>query len=282
MNLATGRSSLPGKAGALRKGGAGPSAKPGTTLIQSLQRAGAILDALTACGDASLAEISRAVGLNKTTAFYLVKTLLSLGFVAWDEGNRTYSLGLKHLIFGRSVQRRLNIAALSRPSLLRLCVETKETVNLAVPSIYDALIVESFEGSHGVRATSYAGTRAPYHSTACGKAILAFQDEAVCQFVCELRPLAQVTPKTLTDGAALRRQLAEIRVQGYSLDLEENELIANCVAAPIFDGFGEVAGAISISGPTSRMLPAVLAAHARLIIDEARVIAKALGTPDRA
>ncbi|MBV9246744.1 MAG: IclR family transcriptional regulator [Methylobacteriaceae bacterium] len=251
-------------------------------MIQSLQRAGAILDALAVCGDASLADISRAVGLNKTTTFYLVKTLVSLGFVAWDESNRTYSLGLKHLVFGRSVQRRLNIVTVSRPSLLRLCLETKETVNLAIPSIYDALIVESLEGAHGVRATSYAGTRAPYHSTACGKAILAFQDEAVCQFVCESRPLTQVTPMTLTDGAALRRQLAEIRVPGYSLDLEENELIANCVAAPIFDGFGEVAGAISISGPTSRMLPALLVAHAKLIVDETLLIAKALGTPDRA
>src|SRR5215470_13176149 len=141
--------------------------------IQSLARASAILDVIAENGTVQLTELSAAVGLNKSTTFYLVESLADLGFAERAGDGKGYRLGLRNLELGRSVQRRLDIAAVSRPALMRLCALSKETVNLAVPYVFDAMIVESLEGAHGVRATSYAGSRASYHSTACGKAIVA-------------------------------------------------------------------------------------------------------------
>ena len=252
--------------------------------IQSLARASAILDVIAAGDVTALGDISAATGLNKSTAYYLVESLVALGFAERVGDGRGYRLGLRNLELGRAVQRRLDIVALGRPSLVRLCALSKETVNLAVPFVFDAMIVESLEGAYGLRSTAYAGSRAPYPSTACGKAMLAFLDPAVRQAIYRARPLAATTPNTITRVDALEAQLAIIAARGYALDIEENEVGAHCVAAPIFDGLGDVAGAISISGLASRLPIPTLVELARAIAAENALIGASLGaaTPEAA
>jgi IclR family acetate operon transcriptional repressor len=118
--------------------------------------------------------------------------------------------------------------------------------------LLDALIIESLEGSYGVRATSYAGTRAPYHATACGKVILAQFEPAGRQAIYAARALTAFTPSTITDLAVLEAQLEEVRRAGYALELEEYEDSAHCAAAPIFDGFGRIAGSIRLRASRTR------------------------------
>jgi DNA-binding IclR family transcriptional regulator len=227
-------------------------------------------------GIAPLSELSAATRLNKTTAFYLAETLASLGLAERVEG-QGYRLGLKNLELGRAVQRRLDIAAVSRPAMIRLCALSRETVNLAIPFVFDAMIVESLEGAHGVRATSYAGSRASYHSTACGKAILAFMEPNVRKSLYDVRPLAAVTPNTITRDRPLEAQLAAVRERGFALDLEENEIGAHCVAAAIFDGLGDTAGSISISGLAIRWPKRRLIELSKAIIQETKAISAMLG-----
>jgi len=254
-----------------------PARQRGGVRIQSLARAGGILDVLLATGTAALRDISQATGLNKTTAYYLVESLVDLGFAERVGDGEGYRLGLRNLQLGRAVQRRLDIVAASRPSLIRLCTLSRETVNLAVPYVVDAMLVESLEGTHGVRTTSYAGSRQPYHATACGKAMLAFLEPEVRDSILQARPLERITPNTITRREALEAQLVLVKARGYATDLEENELNAHCVAAPIWDGLGNVAGAISVSGLASRLPQPVLAELARAIMRETRAISTALG-----
>lgn len=253
------------------------SLAPRIPRIQSLARASAILEIIARKGSASLAEISAATGLNKSTAFYLVESLADLDLVERLEQRKGYCLGLRNLELGRAVQRRLDIATLGRASLVRLCHLSKETVNLAVPHVFDAMIVESLEGAYGVRATSYAGSRAAYHSTACGKAILAFLEEPVRRAIYEARGLPAVTANTVTRQDQLEDQLSTIRNDGYAIDNEENEIGANCVAVPILVGLSEVAGSISVSGLASRMDRPKLVDLAAIIAHEANAISILLG-----
>jgi len=232
---------------------------------------------LVAKGTAALRDVSAATGLNKTTAYYLVETLVDLGFAERVGDGEGYRLGLRNLELGRAVQRRLDIIAVARPSLIRLCTLSRETVNLALPYVFDAMIVESLEGTHGVRATSYAGSRAPYHATACGKAMLAYLEPAVRDAIFQARPLDRITPSTLTRRDALEAQLVLVKARGYAMDMEEIELNAHCVAAPIWDGLGNIAGAISISGLASRLPQAALSDLAQAIMRETRAISRALG-----
>jgi IclR family acetate operon transcriptional repressor len=154
---------------------------------------------------------------------------------------------------------------------------TKETVNLALPFVFDCMIVESLEGSYGVRATSYAGSRAHYHSSACGKAILAFMPLEVREALYATRPLVAMTPNTIVDKAVLERDLSDVRKCGFSTDIEENELGAHCAAAPVRDQAGDVIGAISISGLASRFPKSQLSDIASLILSEGETLSRLLG-----
>ncbi|SFZ86599.1 transcriptional regulator, IclR family [Devosia enhydra] len=246
--------------------------------IQSLARADAILGRVMAAGreGVRLAELSAAVKLNKTTVFNLVGTLVSLGYVTQDKDSRAYRLGPRSLMLGLSAQRQNSLLDVSRDALERLCRDTRETVNLAVPMGDTAIIVDSREGGHQIRLTSYSGTLAPYHATAVGKAILAFLDPARAALALEA-PMTPIGPRTITDRATLLAELDRIRQTRRSLDLEEMEQGAHCVAVPIFDPLGAVCAAISVSGLRDRLGEAELAKVADMIAVEIAGIEKRLG-----
>jgi IclR family acetate operon transcriptional repressor len=245
------------------------------TTIQALVRADAILSAIAEAsgGQARLSEIAKATGLHKTTVFNLVESLVSLRYVAREETTKTYRLGLRNLQLGRAMRRHQDLMEWARPSMMRLCRDTGETVNLAVPDVFEAMIIDSFEGSFTVRVTSYAGTPAAYHSTSCGKAMLAFFEKERRDLIYAARPLQAFTPTTITSVTELERQLAEARRTGFAIDLEENEPSAHCVAVPIFDGRGMAIGSISVAGPASRLKRQDLPATAELIKQETELVA---------
>ncbi len=137
------------------------SQSPKLPRIQALARASAIIDVIAVGGEegVGLSEISRATKLNKTTAFNLIASLVTLGFLERDEHSRRYRLGLRNLELGRIVQDRLHISHLARPILAGLCRTTNETVNLGLPDLFDLLVVDSFQGSRPLHATAYAAWR---------------------------------------------------------------------------------------------------------------------------
>lgn len=250
--------------------------------IQSVGRIAAILEALRTApgGVLQLNELARACGLVKTTAFTLADSLVCVGLVE-REAAGGYRLGLRNLAFGREVERHLDVTALARPALLRLCALTRETVNLAVARPLEAFIVESFEGSHNLRVSSYAGTSAPYHSTACGRALLAFQAPAVIESFYQLGRFERFTEQTIVTVNALDAALADCRSRGWVVEREENEVGASCIAAPIFIG-GVVQAAISIAAPAARLEEAQTTRFAEMLLCEIASIESSRATTLRA
>ena len=247
--------------------------------IQALARASAIIDVIAVSGEdgVGLSEISRATALNKTTAFNLIASLVTLRFVEQDERSRRYRLGLRNLELGRIVQLRLHISHLARPILASLCRTTNETVNLGLPDLVDLLVIDSFQGSRLLHATAYAGWRSLYHCTALGKALMAQWDVPMRRTVYNSSGLPRQTPNTITDIDTLEAQLNRFLAQGYSLDLEENEVGVNGIATPIVDGMGEVAAAISVCGPSNRLTEDVMEQIAPDVIAAANSISIAIG-----
>lgn len=247
--------------------------------IQSLARASAIIDVI-ASGDmegVALGDICQKTQLNKTTAFNLISSLVVLRFIDQDKDSKHYRLGLRNLELGRLVQHRLHIPGIARPILFDLCRKTNETVSLALPDHLDLLVIDSLSGSNYLQATAYAGSRSLYHCTALGKAVLAQRNEAMRQAIYLNAGLPQLTPHTITNIDSLEAQLPHIRAQGYALDAEENEVGINCIATTVLDGFGEVAAAISVTGPSNRWNAETIAHHAEDVISAAIKISKALG-----
>lgn len=251
--------------------------------IQSLARASAIIDVIAA-GDmegVTLGDICHVTELNKTTAFNLLSSLVTLRFIDQDDRTRKYRLGLRNVELGRLVQHRLHIPEIARPVLIDLCRKTNETVSLAIPDHLDLLVIDSMNGSKFLQATSYTGSRSMYHCTALGKAVLAQRNETMRRTIYRLSGLPQLTKHTITEIDALEAQLPQVRTQGYALDAEENEIGVNCIGTTVFDGFGEVAAAISVTGPSSRWNADTIIHHAEDVISAANMISQALGCGDR-
>ena len=248
--------------------------------IQALARASAIIDVIAA-GDAegtSLGEICSVTLLNKTTAFNLLASLVTLGFVEQDKQSKRYRLGLRNLELGRIVQQRLHISHLARPILASLCKTTQETVNLGLPDLLDYWVIDSYQGSRLLHATAYGGWRSLYHCTALGKAFLALWDAPKRHTVYRLRGLPRLTPHTITDVDTLEAQLAEVRARGYALDVGENEVGVNGIARGIVNGMGDVAAAISVAGHSNRLTEEVMDEIAPEVIAAADAISAALGS----
>ncbi len=255
------------------------SKSPKVPRIQALARASAIIDVIAAGGEdgVGLAEVSRTTALNKTTAFNLLASLVTLRFLEQDEHTRRYRLGLRNLELGRIVQNRLHISHLARPMLAELCEKTNETVNLGLPNLLDLLVVDSFQGSQILHATAYAGWRSMYHCTALGKAFMAQWDAPMRRVVYNSCGLPRQTAHTITDIDSLEAQLDRFLEQGYAVDIEENEVGVNGIATSIVDGLGEVAAAISVAGPSNRLTEEVMEQIATDVIAAANSITAALG-----
>ena len=222
--------------------------------IQSLARADSILSAVMNHGEAMpLSDLTGVLGLNKTTVFNLAESLVVLGFLSRSTSPKGYKLGLRCLELGRKVAKDLPILEISRPALRELCQVTGETVNLAVPYLQEAILVEALQSQQGVRATAYAGARSNYHSSACGKALLANFSEERREWFFKHVKLVQHTEHTIIDRAQLEKQLQDVRQNGFAVEQQENELGASCVAVPIFGPFGEVVASISVTGVMHRM-----------------------------
>ncbi len=259
------------------------SVLPKPARIQALARASAIIDVIAGGGEegVGLSEISRATALNKTTAFNLLASLVTLRFIDQDVHSRRYRLGLRNLELGRLVQDRLHISHLARPILTDLCRKTNETVNLGLPDLLDLLVIDSLQGSRILHATAYSGWRSLYHCTALGKAFLAQWDEPMRRTVYNSRGLPRQTPQTITDIDTLEAQLARSLAQGYALDLEENEVGVNGIATWIVNGLGEVAAAISVCGPSNRLTEEVMEQIATDVMGAGNSIAAAIGGGER-
>jgi IclR family acetate operon transcriptional repressor len=234
--------------------------------IQSIGRAKALLDVMSGGDWVSLRALAAKTNLAKTTAFNLVSALVDVGLAERDAKAGAYRLSLQHMVYGKAVERRLDIAGIVRPHLIWLCAATRETVNLALPGPTDALIVESLEGSQNLRVSSYAGTRAAYHSTACGRALLAHQPLPFRKTIYSLGSLSAATDRTVTDPEALEALLERCRSLGWTTEFEENETGGACVAAPIFGPGGDALAAVSIAGPSARFEPEAIERLGKLLV----------------
>lgn len=200
-----------------------------------------------------MTEISKELGFNKTSVYRMLSTFVQYGYVEQETETDRYKLGYKVLELSAALLDSIDLRAEAKPFLKELEQLTNEVIHLVVYDRGEVVYIEKLEGNETLRMHSKVGTRAPMHCTSVGKAILAHLPRKEVEKVFENYPFVPHTPYTITDKDALYRHLDQVKVDGYALDLEENELGINCIAVPIFDHTGRVVAAFSISGPKMRM-----------------------------
>ncbi len=246
-------------------------------MIQSILKASSVLDYVAHHNEsAKLADISKALGINKSTLHGILQSLVHCGLLSQDADTTLYSLGLKTYELGKIYEKNFSLSDVSRPFMQQLNDEFGENVHLSIESGQEVLYIDCIQSKHAVRTASTIGGTDSLYSTSAGKIILAYADgDYVDNYLkhCEFKPL---TPNTITNADDLTRQFDVIRTQGYALDNEEVEIGLRCISVPILSVDEKLLGVISVSGPTARMdakLPGIISRT----VEVCRELSHALG-----
>jgi DNA-binding IclR family transcriptional regulator len=216
---------------------------------QTLARGLDILNAV-AEGFTSLADIAEALKLSRSTVHRLAATLVEHRHLNFAP-RMGYSLGPKLLELGFLASRQMSLPRLARDHLENLAVSTGDTVHLAVMDGVKALYLDKIPGRRRVEISSRVGERQPLRSTGIGKAMILDYPESRWREVYEFEDREGY--RYNIDYSLWLKRMRDYAANGYAFDIEENEDRIRCVAAPIRDAGGGVAGAISVSSAAQYM-----------------------------
>lgn len=250
---------------------------PGT---QSLDRALDVLEALAKHEGMTLTELAVHLDQSPATMHRVLATLEHRQYVESNPDRQEWFIGSEAFRLGSAFLRRTNIVERSRHVMRDLMTRTGETSNLGIECDGDVLFVSQIETHETIRAFFPPGTRSPLHASGIGKALLsAFTDERLDGFLSTAR-ITRFTDKTVANAKQLREAIDETRRRGYSFDDEERTIGMRCVAASIFNGYGEAVAGISVSGPTIRMPDKRVREIGQLVMEAAAKISRQLGSPE--
>lgn len=245
--------------------------------IQSIEKALDVIEVLSEHDSLSLIQLAELVNQPKSSLFRIVLTLEKRGYISRSDEDGLYCLGYKQLVITKNLLERNRLRSAATAEMQKLVDKYGDTVNLCVLSDDEILYVEIIEGTYALRMSDRVGSKAPFHATATGKAISASLREEEVRRMAEHMGLVSLTPNTITEFPRLMEELARVREQGYAVDNEESILGARCVAAPIFNMFGRVEGAISLSGAKHRFPDERIPAIAEDVKKAAATVSKKLG-----
>lgn len=214
-----------------------------TTTVKALR----VIEALAVSEEPrGVAELSRQLELTKSNTFRILSTLTEQGYVRSHPDTGRYWLTLKIWEQGAKVIERLPVRRVAQPHMKLLFSQLNETILMSVLDFPDVLYINKIDSDYPVRASARAGWRAPAWRTASGKAMLAYQPDEVIDKLLKDRMIESV------GLANFRKELRNVREQGYSMSFSGSRPGVNSVAAPIWGGESLPIASLSVSGPAER------------------------------
>jgi DNA-binding IclR family transcriptional regulator len=234
---------------------------------------GKALGLLVLLGDeprgASAAEISRRAELPFSTTYRLLGSLTRDGFVDYEPDGRRYHLGLRIFQLGQQVSNHHGFAGTALPVLRRVTEQTGEATILSVRDGHHHLTVSKVDGPQMFRVTSDPGHLGSLHTTAVGKALVAFAEDSERERLLEELELDPLTERSITDRDAFRAEIDKVRSQGYAVMDEENEAGMRAVAVPLLNSQGNAFASLATAVPVFRLGLDGLIAHVPLLREAA-------------
>lgn len=242
------------------------------TLVRGLDMLDKVID-----GPVKLAELSQRMGLTRSTTHRLANALIDRGFLSYLPRDG-YQLGPKLIQLGFLAQSQADIVQIARPRMEDLAARTEDTVHLGRLDGDLALYLDKIAGRRRVEISSRIGDRQPLTSTGLGKALLVDASEAEWDRLFR-DDQAQGAPKA--DREVWFERMRNYAEAGHAFDLEENEDLIRCVAAPIRDVSGKIVAAISVSSAAQYMDDGRMAELSGDVRETAQRISSDLGwSPD--
>jgi IclR family transcriptional regulator, KDG regulon repressor len=202
----------------------------------------------------TITEANRKFKIPKSSVYAILQTLKTRGYVDQDPSDH-YFLTLKLFSVGSALVDSLDLRKEVYPHLKELTEKAGITGHVAVRDGGHAVYIEKAEVLGAIRLTTRVGKRMPIHSTAIGKALVAYlPEEEIDEFIAKYG-LPRLTSRTLTSAREFKKELAHVRAVGYSVSNEENEDGVRAVASPVFDHASRVVAAVNLGGSTLQIKP---------------------------
>lgn len=216
-------------------------------MSQSLERGLTVLTAL-ATGPQTLDQLAQRLGVHKSTAMRLLRTLEAGRFVRREDVHH-YRLGSALFDLAHQALEDLDVRGVARRHLVALGEISGHTVHLATLEDDQVVYIDKVDSQHPVRMYSRIGRRAPVHCTAVGKVLVADLPAQKRRRFAEQLDYPKLTTNTIDSAERFLTELDRVRAQGYAVDRSEHEDFIHCVGAPIRNHRGEVVAALSLSVP---------------------------------
>lgn len=219
-------------------------------MIRAVGRALAIFDAFdNEHLSLSLQEIAERIRMPKTTAFRLVATLERAGFLIRMD-NQRYSLSLKLARLGGLVRSTLGIRDIARPVMLQVNEQVSETITLNAIVGNHRMVLDVVDTPSPLMSMARPGERMPLLVSASARVLMAYMPSDELE-----RVLAANATAPDFDRAALDRELARFRKQGFGISRGQRVPGLTAIAVPIFDIHDQVRYCLSLTGPSVRIDP---------------------------
>lgn len=205
--------------------------------------------------DLSLTTIANYVGMSKSAAYELLRTLETRRFVERDRDSRRYRLSWTLYELGASVLHRVALPSAAAYYLDLLAVQTGLLALLGILKDESVLYLVRGEAPPGLEAFANIGRRFPLHSTASGKVLLAFHHDSTLMEVILRGRLERVTEATITDPQRLRAEIGAVRTNGFATCWQEGEPHLSSVAMPVRNHGGQTVAALALVGSSPHLNP---------------------------
>jgi len=245
--------------------------------VASVERASDVLFCFAADSPRGVTEIASELGISKAVVHRILTSLVQRDLVALDPATRLYSLGPAVLELAAAYRSQLDVRALALDTMRDLVQTTDETSTLSILHNGRRVYVDQVTPGREVKMTVEIGSSFPLHAGASSKAFLAWLPPDERRRHTE-PPLAPLTEATIVSPSELRRELDQIREQGFAVSLGERQPGAGSVAAPVLDDQLRPVAVVSVCGPLQRFKPE-LAAVAAELIGATRALSRKLGAP---
>lgn len=222
-----------------------------------------------------LAELSRELGMNKSTTYRMLEKMGQLGYVQQDEASSRYMLTTRMWEIGVRAFQRFDIRVWGRPYLQQIESEAHETAVLAIRDGHDVVIVEKCDSSQVLQTFSPLGSRTPLHCSSLGKAFLMTDPEGFTKWLDT--PLQAFTANTITRIRDLRKEITRAREEGVATAFDEYAHDVSGVSAPVLGVDEKVLGVIGVTLPTIRAEGAHLESARRVVREKAAEFSRAMG-----
>ena len=228
-----------------------PSGKKTSRTLRTVWLSCDILDALWELNGATVEELSAHLDLSESAIYNHLTTLKQRELVASEDDE--YRLSLRFVLMGAHALEETPLYVHGNSEIEDLADRTGETAHLVTEQHNRRIelhTVSPDERSERFR-TAYGTTY--FHTTASGKAILAFVDESRRRSLLDRHRLGRRTANTITDEEELLAELDETRERGFAVNDEEEMQGLRAVGVPIRSADNTVLGSLSISGPSARL-----------------------------